>query len=243
MAEGTPGPDELALLEPLRAKVPEEVFGEVFVPPVSDGSGHDRAMLQKANELLTAAGCKRDGGRLLLPDGSPFAIEFLDDDSSFEPHHLSYIAGLKLLGIEGTYRLVDPVQSNDRLKNFDFDMTPSRFSSSLFPDEGIKQFFGSKQAEQPGSYNLSGLADPAVDIMLDKFATAEDWDSFVTAARALDRVLRAKHFWVPHWNKGTHWFAYWNMFSRPEKVAQYDPGVLDTWWFDEAKAAKIGKTG
>jgi microcin C transport system substrate-binding protein len=209
---------------------------------VSDGSGRDRAMLQKANDLLTAAGCKREDGALLAPDGSPFTIEFLDDDSTFEPHHMAYIAGLKLLGIEGTYRVVDPAQSNDRLKNFDFDMTPSRFASALYPDEGIKQFFGSAQAKQPGSYNLSGIADPAIDTILDKFTKAEDWDSFVTAARVLDRLLRATHFWVPHWNKGTHWFAYWNMFSRPGVVAKYDPGVLDTWWFDADKANKIGRS-
>jgi len=242
MAEGSPKPEELALLEPLRGKVPDEVFGEVFVPPVSDASGHDRNMQLKANELLLAAGCKRIGGALTTPDGSPFTIEFLDDDNTFEPHHMAYIAGLKLLGIGATYRVVDAAQNNDRLKNFDFDMTASRFSSSLFPDEGIKQFFGSEQAKQPGSYNLAGVSDPAIDVMLDKFATAEDWDSFVIAARVLDRLLRAKHFWVPHWNKGTHWFAYWDMFSRPEKVAQYDPGVLDTWWFDKDKAAKIGRS-
>lgn len=242
MAEGAPKPDELELLEPLRGKAPEEAFAEVFVPPVSDGSGRDRTMLQKANELLTAAGCKRQGGALLAPDGSRFTIEFLDDDSTFEPHHMAYIAGLKLLGIEGTYRVVDPAQSNDRLKNFDFDMTASRFASSLYPDEGIKQFFGSAQAAQPGSYNLAGVADPAIDAILDKFTKAEDWDSFVTAARVLDRLLRAKHFWVPHWNKATHWFAYWDMFSRPATVAKYDPGVLDTWWFDVDKAGRIGRS-
>jgi microcin C transport system substrate-binding protein len=179
---------------------------------------------------------------LLAPDGSRFTIEFLDDDSTFEPHHMAYIAGLKLLGIEGTYRVVDPAQSNDRLKNFDFDMTASRFASSLYPDEGIRQFFGSAQAAQPGSYNLAGVADPAIDAILDKFTKAEDWDSFVTAARVLDRLLRAKHFWVPHWNKATHWFAYWDMFSRPETVAKYDPGVLDTWWFDVDKAGRIGRS-
>lgn len=242
MAEGSPKPEELALLEPLRGKVPDDVFGDVFVPPVSDGSGRDRTTLQKANELLSAAGCKREGSVLLAPDGAPFTIEFLDDDSTFEPHHMAYIAGLKLLGIEATYRVVDPAQSNDRLKNFDFDMTPTRFSGALYPDEGIKQFFGSAQAKQAGSWNLSGIADPAIDSILDKYTKAEDWDTFVTAARVLDRLLRAKHFWVPHWNKATHWFAYWDMFSRPETVAKYDPGVLDTWWFDEAKAAKIGRS-
>ena len=75
MAEGAPKPEELALLEPLRGQLPEEVFGEAVVPPVSDGSGRDRAMLQKANEFLTAAGCQRQGGILLSPDGAPFTLE------------------------------------------------------------------------------------------------------------------------------------------------------------------------
>jgi microcin C transport system substrate-binding protein len=242
-AEGKPSAAELALLEPLRDQLPEEVFGEAFVPPVSDGSGRDRAMLQKASELLTAAGCTRSGGSLLSPDGTPFTIEFLDDDPTFEPHTNGYIAGLKLLGIAGNYRVVDGAQYNKRMQDFDFDMTPYRFSNPLYPDESIKQLFASKTAKEPGSNNFSGIADPAIDVLLEKVVQSDDWDKFVTASRALDRALRAKHFWVPLWNKPIHWFAYWDMFSRPDKLEQYDPGVLDTWWFDAEKAAKIGKTG
>jgi microcin C transport system substrate-binding protein len=240
-AEGAPSPEELALLEPLRAELPAEVFGAAFVPPVSDGSGRDRAMFQKAAELLQAAGCKRSGEALLAPDGTPLTIEFLDDDPSFEPHTNAYLSGLKLLGIRGSYRVVDPAQYNDRLKGFDFDIVSSRFNLPLYPDDSIKQFFASDRAKQPGSYNLSGLANPAVDTLLDKVVKADDWDSFVTASRALDRVLRAQYFWVPQWNRPFYWLAYWDMFERPAKAAQYDPGVLDTWWFDQAKAAKIGK--
>jgi microcin C transport system substrate-binding protein len=242
-AEGKPSGEELALLEPLRDKLPEEVFGEALVPPVSDGSGRDRAMLQKANELLMAAGCKRSESGLLAPNGEPLTIEFLDDDPAFEPHVNGYIASLKLLGIAGNYRVVDGAQFNKRMNDFDFDLIPHRLSNPLYPDESIRQLFGSKSAKEPGSYNFSGIADPAIDVLVEKVAQSDDWDKFVTASRALDRALRAQHFWVPLWNKPEHWFAYWNMFSRPEKVAQYDPGVLDTWWFDEEKAAKIGKSG
>jgi microcin C transport system substrate-binding protein len=242
-AEGRPAPEELALLEPLRSEIPAEVFGDVFVPPVSNGSGRDREMLQRASELLTAAGCQQSPGGLLAPDGSPFTIEFLDDDATFEPHHNAYIAGLKLLGIQGSYRVVDAAQFNERLKRFDFDMVVSRFSTTLYPDEGIKAFFASERAGQQGSYNLAGIASPAVDRLLEEFVRATEWDDFVAAARALDRVLRAMHFWVPQWNKPVHWFAYWDMFSRPAKLAQYDPGVLDTWWFDADKAAGIGRAG
>ncbi len=243
-AEGSPSEDELAFLEPLRDRLPEDVFGEVFVPPVSDGSGRDRAMLQEASRLLAEAGCERaGGGRLLAPDGSPFTIEFLDDDATFEPHHMAYIAGLKLLGIEARYRVVDAAQYNERLKRFDFDMVVSRFSMPLYPDEGIEQFFASDRAGQQGSYNLAGIAEPAIDALLKKVVNAEDWDTFVSASRALDRALRAKHFWVPQWYRPVHWFAYWDMFSRPETVARYDPGVLDTWWLDQEKAARIGREG
>ena len=243
-AEGRPSAEELVLLEPLRDQLPEEVFGEVFVPPVSDGSGRDRTMLQTASELLAQAGCERTaGGRLLAPDGSPFTIEFLDDDASFQPHHMAYIASLKLIGIEGSYRVVDPAQYNSRLKDFDFDMVVSRFSMPLYPDEAIEQFFASDRADQQGSYNLAGIAEPAIDVLLKNVIHADDWETFETASRALDRALRAKHFWVPQWNRAVHWFAYWDMFARPQTVARYDPGVLDTWWFDEKKAAGVGKAG
>ena len=223
--------------------MPDEVFGEVFVPPVSDGSGRDRRMLQKASELFAEAGFERRGDGLYTPQGEAFTIEFLDDDPSFEPHHNAYIAGLALLGVRASYRVVDAAQFNDRLKRFDFDMTVSRFSGVLYPDEGIKTFFASERAAEPGSYNLAGIADPAVDQLHDKVIRSEDWDSFVIASRALDRVLRSLHFWVPQWNKPTHWLAYWDMFEKPPTKPLYDTGVLDTWWFDPEKAARIGRTG
>ena len=243
MAEGAPGPDELALLEPYRGQIPDDVFGEAFVPPVSDGTGRDRAMLQKASELLAATGCERRADGLYAPDGSRFTIEFLDDDATFEPHHHAYIAGLKLLGIEGSYRVIDAAQYTERLKRFDFDMTVSRISMLLFPDEGLRQLFGSTGAHQEGSYNLAGIDDPVVDALIETIVGADDWESFVSASRALDRVLRAQHFWVPQWNKPTHWFAYWDMYSRPAKKPDYDRAVVDTWWFDAEKAARIGRTG
>ena len=63
----------------------------------------------------------------------------------------------------------------------------------------------------------------------------------VTATRAIDRVLRGSYYWVPHWYKAEHNVAYWNKFSRPAKSAKYDPGVLDTWWYDKAKADALAK--
>ncbi len=241
MAEGLPSPAELALLEPFRGELPDAVFGEAVVPPVSDGSGRDRRLFQAASEQLAAAGCTRGPSGLLAPDGSPFTIEFLDDDNSFEPHHNGFIRGLRLLGIAATYRVVDPSQFTERLKDFDFEMTVQRLSMLLFPDRSLRQVFGSAAAAQKGSQNLTGIANPAVDALMEKMAGAEDWETFVTAGRAFDRVLRASHYWIPHWHKSTHWFAYWDMFSRPERKPPYDRAVIDTWWYDAEKAARIGK--
>ena len=240
-AEGLPSAAELALLEPLRDDLARTVFGEPVEPPVSDGSGMDRTLIRRASELLAEAGCTRSGSTLLLPDGAPFTIEFLDDDSSFEPHHNAYIRNLGLLGIQATYRVVDPAQYQSRLDNFDFDMLVSRFSMALYPSETLRQFFGSSFADQPGSYNLAGIKDLVVDALLDRVIASRTREDFVTASRALDRVLRAGHYWVPQWHKAAYWIASWDMYSRPAVQPLYDTGILDTWWFDPEKAARIGR--
>src|SRR5262249_7620785 len=126
MAKGPPTPEELALLEPFRGQVPDEVFGEPFVPPVSDASGRDRAMLRKANALLNEAGFGLKDTKRVTATGAPFTIEFLIDDTSFEPHHLAYRKNLEALGIEATVRLVDPVQYKARQDGRDFDIMVER---------------------------------------------------------------------------------------------------------------------
>ena len=113
-AVGPPGPEELALLEPLRGKVPDSVFGEPYIPPVSDGSGSDRALLKRANEMLLAAGCRREGGVLKLPNGNPFTIEFLDSSPALQPHTMPFEKNLGKLGIAAVSRIVDASQYKSR---------------------------------------------------------------------------------------------------------------------------------
>src|SRR5438445_2461954 len=111
MAVGKPSPEELALLEPFRGKVPDEVFGEPFVPPVSDGSGQDRALLRKASALLPEAGFVIKHGKRVTPQGEPISVEFLLEESSLQPHHMPFIKNLGTLGIEANLRGVEPGQS------------------------------------------------------------------------------------------------------------------------------------
>jgi microcin C transport system substrate-binding protein len=243
MAQGKPDADETALLERFRVHLPEEVFGEPYTPPVSDGSGQDRALLRKAAQLLGDAGCTIQNGRRTLPNGEPFGVEFLIDEPSFEPHHMAFIRNLKMLGIDATLRLVDPVQSRARRDNFDFDITIDRFSFSSTPGDSLHSFFSSQAAKLPGSNNLSGISDPTVDALIDVIIAANSRPALVTACRALDRVIRSGRYWVPNWYKASHWIAYWDVFARPPAQPRYFRGIPDTWWYDPDKAAKIKLRG
>ncbi|WP_454624518.1 extracellular solute-binding protein [Bradyrhizobium cenepequi] len=239
MVSGPPSPEELALLEPFRGQVPDEVFGMPFVPPVSDGSGQDRTLLRKAVQLLNDAGCVVKDGKRLLPNGEPFTIEFLNDEASIQPHHGPYIKNLATLGIEATFRLIDAVQYRARLEDFDFDMTIERFSMSATPGDSMRAFFSSQAANTKGSYNLAGISSPVIDALIEKIIAAESRAELTTACRAFDRVFRAGRYWVPQWYANTHRVAYWDVFAHPPKPPRYAQGVgaPENWWADPAKAA------
>jgi len=240
MAKGPPSPEESALLEPFRGRVPDEVFGEPFVPPVSDGSGRDRNLLRKANALLNEAGCVLKGTHRVTRTGEPFTIEFLIDDTTFQPHHLSYVKNLETLGIAATIRLVDPVQYKARQDDRDFDVMVARLSFSLTPGDELRTYLSSEAAAIKGSFNIGGIADPVIDALIVKIIAAETRPALMTACKALDRVIRAGRHWVPQWYKASHWIAFWDVFGRPPaKGPRYDRGVPDTWWYDAEKAKKI----
>jgi microcin C transport system substrate-binding protein len=239
MAAGKPSANELALLEPFRGKVPDEVFGDPFVPPVSDGSGQDRALLRKASALLKEAGFVITDGKRVTPQGEPISVEFLLDEPSVQPHHMLFIKNLGTLGIEANLRIVDPVQYRKRVDDFDFDLTVQRFSFSSTPGDSLRNYFSSHAAAMRGSENLAGISDPVVDALIDKIIAADSRTSLRTACRALDRVIRSGRYWVPHWYKASHWLAYWDVFGRPATKPRYARGIPETWWYDHEKAATI----
>jgi microcin C transport system substrate-binding protein len=241
MAVGKPSREELALLEPFRGKVPDEVFGEPFVPPVSDGSGQDRPMLRHASTLLQEAGFAVKDGKRVTPEGEQISVEFLLDEPSFQAHHMPFIKNLATLGIDATLRIVDPVQYRKRVDDFDFDITVQRFGFSNTPGDSLRTFFSSQAAGMRGSQNLAGMSDPVIDALIDKIIAANSRTSLTTACRALDRVIRTGRYWVPHWYKASHWLAYWDVFSRPATKPRYARGAPDTWWYDRDKAAKLDR--
>jgi len=241
VAEGPPSPEELKLLEPFRGQVPDEVFGNPYVPPVSDGSGQDRSLLRKSQQLLQEAGLQVKDGKRVLPNGDVLKIEFLIDEPSFQPHHGTFIKNLALVGVDAQIRLIDAVQFRARLEAFDFDVTIQRMNFSPTPGDSLRPYFSSQAAATKGSYNYAGVANPAMDAMIEKAIAAETRHDLTIACRALDRVFRAGRYWVPQWFRSSHPIAYWDQFSHPPKPAKYAQGVgaPENWWFDADKAAKL----
>ncbi|HEY8128106.1 MAG TPA: extracellular solute-binding protein [Hyphomicrobium sp.] len=239
-ATGKPSPEELTLLDPYKDKLSPEVFAEPYTPPVTDGSGNNRDNLKKARDLLIAAGWKPGPDSYLHNDkGERLTIEFLDFEAMFERITVPFTENLRKIGVEASWRLVDPSQYERRVKAFDFDVATQRYSLRLTPGIEMRSYWGSEAAKTDGSFNLAGISEPVVDALIDKVVAAKSRPELVTATRAIDRVLRAGHYWVPHYYKASYGIAYWNKFSRPAVQPKYDAGILDTWWYDPVKAAAL----
>ncbi len=241
-AEGRPSADELALLEPFRSELPAAVFGPAISQPVSDGSGSDRSLLRQAVDLLSDAGWRREDGRLVNDAGDKLTIEFLIRAPVFERILGKYVENMRQVGIEATIRLVDPSQFQARLDEYDFDMMGIAFSFAASPTaESMRQFFHSDAAARPGAYNYPGATIPAVDALIDELAKVTSREQLVTAMRAIDRVMRAHHVWIPNWFSASHRIAIWDMFGWKEPKPDYHFPVEQLWWYDEDKARAIGK--
>lgn len=230
MATGMPEGLELELLEEVRDEVPESVFGEAYMPPVSDGSGSDRRLLREANRLLSEAGWQRDGERLVDQTGAPFEIEFLIRTQSFERILGQFIKNLQSLGIQATIRLVEASQYQSRLDIFDFDVASYAVNFSPTPLEGLDGFFGSEAADIEGGSNLAGIKDPAIDRLLERLSAATSRADLEAAARAIDRIIRANQYFIPAWYSSNHRVAVWDKFGWPETKPDYSFPIETTWW-------------
>ena len=240
-AVGLPSAEELKLLEPYRDRLPEIVFEEPVSPPVTDGSGNNRDNLRRASQLLNEAGWEQTRDGLRNAKGEKLSIEFLLFEVNFERIIAPYIKNLQLIGVDATMRRVDPAQYQRRLKDFDFDITTQRYALRLTPGIELKNYWGSDAAAMSGSYNLAGIADPVLDELIDRVVTATSREELVAATRAADRVLRAGHYWIPQWYKGSHNIAFWDKFGWPEVKPKYARGALETWWFDSEKAKALAR--
>lgn len=243
-AEGLPDAAELALIEPFRNTLPEAVFGEAVRQPVSDGSGRNRAAQREAIRLLEAAGWQRNGDGLVDADGERLTIEFLIRAPVFERILGPYTENLRRIGVDASIRLVDGSQFQARVESFDFDAVGLAFNYGATPGmETLMQFFHSTSAARQGSQNYPGIALEAADRLVEKCGEAESREELAVCLRALDRVLRAHHFWIPNWFSANHRVAMWDMFGWPEPKPDYAFPVERMWWQDPQKAERLGIAG
>lgn len=238
-AKGLPTPEELKILEPYRGKVPDEVFTQEFKVPVTDASGDNRDNMRKAAELLKEAGWTLKDGKLVDAQGKPFTFEIIDAEPMFERWIQPMLRNFERLGIKATFRIVDTSQMQNRLNDFDFDMTISVFGQSLSPGNEQYDYWASRNANIKGSRNLIGVNDPVVDDLVDRLVHANTREELVTLCHALDRVLLWQYYVIPQWHIGSYRIAYWDMFGQPDIAPKYGLAVIDSWWVDSSKAQKI----
>ncbi len=239
-ATGLPSPEELALLEPLRDQIPPEVFTQEYKNPVNATSNDFRNHLREAARLLKEAGYSIVDNRLQNGAGEQLSVEFLIDEDAFQRVILPLVENLKRLGIAATVRFVDSTEMKRREDSFDFDIVVGLFAQSDSPGNEQRDFWGSAAADQPGSRNIIGIKNPAVDALVDKIIFAPNRDALVTACRALDRVLLWNAYIVPQWHSANERLAYWNKFGAPNPLPKIATGFPNVWWFDAALAAKNG---
>ena len=240
-ATGLPTGRELELLETARDKVPAELFTKPYTNPVNGSPDKVRGNLREALRLLKEAGYEiRDQQLVNVKTGEQFAVEFLAEDPNFERVFLFYKPSLERLGMNVTVRTVDVPQFENRLRSWDFDIITYGWSQSLTPGNEQRGFWGSQAADEPGSDNLIGIKNPAVDAMINQVIFAKNRADLEAATRALDRILLWNFYVVPQWTYGKVRTARWDRFGHPDPMPKYGAAAFPlVWWWDAAKAAKI----
>ena len=228
-ASALPTAEELAILEPLRGKVPDEVFTQVFQAPKTDGSGFIRDKQLQALQLLEDAGWHPQGDKLVNARGEPLSFTFLNAQGGMERLLLPYKRILAQIGIDLEIRRIDPSQYLNRLMARDYDMIVTGYPVSSSPGMELLNYFGSAGANDPGSSNYMALQDPAVDQLLKGLVSATTQPAMAAYAHALDRVLQWNYYWIPNYYPPGTSTVWWNRFGIPQIQASNE-AAPETWW-------------
>ncbi|SDA51481.1 microcin C transport system substrate-binding protein [Pseudomonas sp. NFACC15-1] len=228
-ARKLPDAGELAILEPLRGQIPDEVFTQVFQAPKTDGSGVIRDKQLQALALLEQAGWKPDGDRLVNAEGEPLSFTFLNSQNGIDRLLLPYKRTLAQIGIDMSIRRIDASQYVNRLMSRDYDMIITGYPVSTSPGMELYNYFGSAAANDPGANNYMALKDPAVDALIDGLVKASTQADMLRHAHALDRVLQWNYYWIPNYYPPGSSTVWWNRFGMPKVQASNDEAI-ESWW-------------
>lgn len=233
-ATGLPDAAELALLNPVRTRLPAAVFTQtVPQPPQTDAKLGVRPNLLKARALLTEAGWRYQNGRLVNAQGRPLRLTFLSPSKTYERVTAKWQRDLAKIGIDLQVRVVDTAVYQRRMNDFDFDLSIVVYANSESPGNEQFDYYSCQAAKTPGSKNWAGVCDPAIDALLKNFEHFDNRTQLVSSARALDRVLRHRYLVVPNWYSPEHRLVYWDKFGQPPRPPRYFQAydwALTTWW-------------
>ncbi|TWO71842.1 ABC transporter substrate-binding protein [Caenimonas sedimenti] len=236
-ANGLPGPEELAVMEPWRGKIPDAAFGPMYEPPRTDGATTLRDNLRRARDLLKQAGWEIKDGVLRNAKGEPLVLEYLDSNEGGVRTLSPWQRNLEKLGIRLNFRQADFALYQQRLQKFQFEITSLAYQGTHTPGQEYADLFGSKAADTEESGNLTGVKSPAVDAMLARMTSAKTKAELIPACRALERTISHMHILIPQWTAGTHRIVYnaWRL-QIPASMPPYAQGeawAIDTWWAKE----------
>ncbi|WP_082876926.1 extracellular solute-binding protein [Hydrogenophaga crassostreae] len=233
-ASGLPSEAELALLKPWEKSLPTAVFGPMAVAPRTDGDSSLRGNLKQAQAILKAAGWSVRDGVLTNAEGTPFELEYLASDEGGVRSTMPWVRNLEKLGVKMTVRVVDFALYQEKLRTFDFDVITLAFGGTHTPGAEYAELFGSEAAKTPDSGNYFGVANAAIDDVLKKLAQADTRPDFLTACRALERVVAHSHLMVPQWSGNSHRIVFNQRrlgYKSPMPVfAEGEDWVLSSWW-------------
>jgi microcin C transport system substrate-binding protein len=240
-SSGIPQGKELEILQSVKDKVPADLFSKPYTNPVGGSQQADRNNLREALALFRVAGYEIKDTKLVnAKTGEPYSVEFLAEDPSTERFVLFYKPSLQRMGMTVNVRVVDSAQYENRLRQWDYDIIVASWGESLSPGNEQRDFWSSQAADMPGSRNLIGIKNPAVDALIDRVIFAKNRDDLVAATKALDRVLLWNFYVVPQWTYGKQRSARWDRFGRPATLPKYGLSAFPTiWWWDADKAAKV----
>jgi len=249
-AIGLPTPGELDILDTYRDSLPPELFTREPWSPKGGSRANMRRNLLEARDILREAGYKVVDGRLRDPrTGAPVVLELLAYSPLLASHMSLFIANMDKLGIEVSFRSVDAAQMRHMLRNYDYDLLYNRtvFAPVTTPGVGMALMWTSQSADMPNLLNYAGVKDPVIDDAIARMIAATDRRQAVDALRVVDRVARWKYYSVPLMHAyptpvGVLPLSYWDKFGRPAREQTYNFPfyALDNWWYEPARAARLG---
>lgn len=237
-SDGPPTPEEIAILEPYRDKLPPEVFTDAYVSPVTDGSGRNRKQVREAIKLFKEAGWNLSEGKM-MKDGKQMELEILLVSPDQERVNALFVQNMKKAGINAEFRLVDSAQYEVRVENYDFDMVVVKFNFFPPPGSELRTYYGSKAADELGTGNYTGIKNEVVDELIEQVVAAPTLDQLKVTTRALDRVLLWGEHVITQFYNAEFRLAYWNRFGQPEVKPEYGTGFLSSWWVDTDLDSKL----